>query len=243
MIDRTNVGISPLLSTPMTTQFVSTPGIQTGFTTAPLTQPLTYTTGSIPLVNQTFSTTPVLDQGLALQQPTTILPETTTLLPDAGLAASYVPQTTLPDQALTSFIPTAGAASLVQTPEAQALSLATPGVQPVVTPGVQSVVTPALQSVVTQPVASLAVPGATLPVAGVEGAIPPPLPSPEIVSTNPLAQTTGAYTTSSASIGLVPPTVPQGQAIGPIMDEDFQRGRPIYDEFNEDRYRGFRLGR
>ena len=30
--------------------------------------------------------------------------------------------------------------------------------------------------------------------------------------------------------------------IAPIMDEDFQRGRPIYDEFNEDRYRNFKFG-
>ena len=30
--------------------------------------------------------------------------------------------------------------------------------------------------------------------------------------------------------------------VAPIMDEDFQRGRPIYDEFNEDRYRNFRFG-
>ena len=59
--------------------------------------------------------------------------------------------------------------------------------------------------------------------------------------------TQGAQTAAATSI--VPnvvvsqvPAVPQvaPQSIGPIMDEDFQRGRPIYDEFSEDRYRGFR---
>ena len=264
MIDRTNVGISPLLSTPVTTQLVGTPGVETAFTTDAfslpttfatdafaqpttfttdaisqpttfttdaLTQPVTYTTdafslpttftaGSVPLVGQAFPTTPVLDQGLALQQPVTMLPETTTVLPDVGLVA---PPT---DQALTQFVPdVTGAASLVPTPEAQALTLATPG----------------LQSVVTPPTASLVIPGSTLPV-GVEGATLPPVTTPEFVSTNPLAQTTGAYSTASASAGLVPPPIPQNQHVGPIMDEDFQRGRPIYDEFREDRYRGFRLG-
>ena len=37
------------------------------------------------------------------------------------------------------------------------------------------------------------------------------------------------------------PQVPTAAA--PIMDEDFQRGRPIYDEFNEDRYRNFKFGK
>ena len=35
---------------------------------------------------------------------------------------------------------------------------------------------------------------------------------------------------------------PPAQPVAPIMDEDFQRGRPIYDEFNEDRYRNFKFG-
>ena len=55
----------------------------------------------------------------------------------------------------------------------------------------------------------------------------------------------------SANTSVVPnvvmsqvPAVQQAapQSIGPIMDEDFQRGRPIYDEFNEDRYRNFKFG-
>ena len=62
-------------------------------------------------------------------------------------------------------------------------------------------------------------------------------------------QTTAPQTSLQASI--VPNVVlsqqqqapPQAQpaTTAPVMDEDFQRGRPIYDEFSEDRYRGFRL--
>ena len=78
----------------------------------------------------------------------------------------------------------------------------------------------------------------TLPVAGsyttttLGGTpVPPPLPS------------TGTFTTTTLGGTPVPPPGPQNGPIGPIMDEDFQRGRPIYDEFSEDRYRGFRFGR
>ena len=279
MIDRTNVGISPLLSAPMES-YVTTPGLTTDVFAQPATlttdafaQPLTYTTdafatpttfttGSLPLI----STTPVLDQGLTLPATTTtLLPDTTsalittTPLPDVGLGTSFVPATTLPDQALTSFIPdVTGVSPLVQTPEVIAATPAVPTVvaPSVVAPTLPSVVTPpvvsptaslavpgALPSVVTPPAASLVVPGAGLTVGGVEGSALPSLASPELVSPNPLAQTTGAYSTSSTVGGMVPPPVPQNQPIGPIMDEDFQRGRPIYDELAEDRYRGFRLGR
>ena len=133
---------------------------------------------------------------------------------------------------------------------------------------------------------------------GTAGSALPPLTSPEIISQNPLAQTTGSYIASNtglepygvsqptgygtATMGTpvvemppvtqvtqvteiptpvavpepipvptpvpvpapvpVPPRVPATPPAAPIMDEDFQRGRPIYDEFSEDRYRGFRFG-
>ena len=261
MMDATNVGISPLMSTPMTTQYLGTTDVQTGFTTDAFAQPLTFGTGSLPVMSAAYTTTPVLDQGF-------VMPQSTTVIPDAGLGTSFVPQTTLPDQALTSFVPDlTGAASIVPTPDVQTLPLATPPVTSVVQPPVASVVAPTVTSVVQPPVASVvpstvpslisppavssvAVPGAGLPVGGLEGSALPPITSPEIVSANPLAQTTGAYATSStgayataSTAGLIPPSPQQNQPVGPIMDEDFQRGRPVYDELNEDRYRGFRMGR
>ena len=282
MIDRTSVGISPLLSAPMES-YVTTPGL----TTDVFAQPASLATGTFA---QPFSVatdpyaqpiplTPILDQGLALPPTTTsILPDATgtlmapSLLPDAGLGASFVPATTLPDPSL-SFIPdVTGVSPLVQSPDlltqAAVPSVVAPSVVaptlPSVVPSVAtpSVVAPALPSVVPSvatpsvvaptlppvaasvvpPTSSLSVPGVGLPVAGVEGSALPSLASPELVSPNPLAQATGSYATSSAG-GMVPPPVPQNQPVGPIMDEDFQRGRPIYDELAEDRYRGFRFGR
>ena len=62
------------------------------------------------------------------------------------------------------------------------------------------------------------------------------------------AQTTAPQTSLQASIvpnvvlSQQPQAPPQPATTAPVMDEDFQRGRPIYDEFSEDRYRGFRLG-
>jgi len=55
---------------------------------------------------------------------------------------------------------------------------------------------------------------------------------------------------ASTTASIVPNVIYSQQAtqpatnppIAPIMDEDFQRGRPIYDEFNEDRYRNFKFG-
>ena len=243
-MDATNVGISPLMSTPMTTQYLGTTDVQTGFTTDAFAQPLTFGTGSLPVMSAAYSTTPVLDQGF-------VMPQATTVIPDAGLGTSFVPQTTLPDQALTSFVPDlTGAASIVPTPDVQTLPLATPPVTSVVQPPVASVVPSTVPSLISPPVvSSVAVPGVGLPVGGLEGSALPPITSPEIVSANPLAQTTGSYATSStgayataSTAGLIPPPQ-QNQPVGPIMDEDFQRGRPVYDELNEDRYRGFRMGR
>ena len=82
---------------------------------------------------------------------------------------------------------------------------------------------------------------------------------PDTTNVVPTTTTTSAYPVSTytqgaqtaAATSIVPnvvvsqvPAVPQvaPQSIGPIMDEDFQRGRPIYDEFNEDRYKNFKFG-
>ena len=232
MIDRTSVGISPLLSTPVTSTFVSTPEVIPGA--------VTYGTSTFP-----GATTQVLDSGLALPgTTTTLLPDattsylpeaTTTLLPDA--TTSYLPATTtlLPD-ATTSYL--TGATPLVTdaTPLAtdafvpqiglpdQALTSIVPDVVPTVvpTPEVSSVLPTAVPSVVT----------------------PPPVTSTVVSSfVDPNTSIVPAPVLGAAAATPVPPPVPQNPPIGPIMDEDFQRGRPIYDEFSEDRYRGFRLGR
>lgn len=249
MIDRTSVGISPLLSTPMTT-YVSSPEVQAA---SYLPGAVTYSTASVPAV-----TTQVLDQGYTLPATTTLLPDattsylpqatTTTLLPDA--TTSYLPQATttlLPDattslipQTTTTLLPDAGFTSFapqVAVPDQALTSFvqeATPTVIP--TADVQGVsvlpttpITTAVPSVVTPPpatstiVSSFVDPNTSL------------VPQPVLEA--------GGYATTTAGGTPVPPPVPQNGPLGPIMDEDFQRGRPIYDEFSEDRYRGFRFGR
>ena len=152
MIDRTNVGISPLMSTPITTSFVSSTPIQT---TQVIPQTATFTQ------EYPASIYGVASQGIAIPQTQDAL-------------TSFAPQITTPDQAITSFAPEAT----------------------------------------------------------------------NVVTTQ---QTIGAPQTSMTT-SVVPNVVlnqqPQApaQPIAPIMDEDFQRGRPIYDEFNEDRYRNFKFG-
>ena len=257
MIDRTNIGISPLMSTPMTTSYITSPGVDTtSYMTGAITQPIEYvqTSAATP---QTFTTTQVVDQGFALPETTTYLPDatsslipqttTTTILPDAGITTSFAPQTTLPDQALTSFIPDV-TPSYLPTTDIQPISvMPDAGLQTALTTPTVSIQSPEIVSSTPlvqaagsyttttlggTPVAS------SLPVAGsyttttLGGTpVPPPLPS------------TGTFTTTTLGGTPVPPPGPQNGPIGPIMDEDFQRGRPIYDEFSEDRYRGFRFGR
>ena len=182
MIDRTNIGISPLMSTPMTTSYITSPGVDTtSYMTGAITQPIEYvqTSAATP---QTFTTTQVVDQGFALPETTTYLPDatsslipqttTTTILPDAGIATSFAPQTTLPDQALTSFIPDV-------TPS----YLPTTDIQPI------SVMPDAgLQTALTTPTVSIQ--------------------SPEIVSSTPLVQAAGSYTTTTLGGTPVASTLP-----------------------------------
>ena len=164
MLGRTNVGITPLMSTPMTTSFVSTPQFQTMPATA------SYTQEAYPTTSYGAK---VVDQGLTI-------PQTTTYTTQDSLT-SFAPQIATPDQALTSFVP--DTTNIVTTP-----------VQ-----GVQTVVS-APQTSVTASVV------------------------PNVIYNQQTAQPTPS------------------QPVSPIMDEDFQRGRPIYDEFNEDRYRNFKFG-
>ena len=149
MIDRTNVGISPLMSTPMTTSYISSAPIQNNPQATTFTQEYPTTTYG------------VASQGITVPQTQDVL-------------NSFAPQITTPDQTVTSIVPD----------------------------------------------------------------------TTNIVTTQ---QTISAPQTS-ATTSVVPnvilnqqPTV-RAQPVAPIMDEDFQRGRPIYDEFNEDRYRNFKFG-
>ena len=224
-MDVTNVGISPYVTSPVT---VDTAAYTTGVDTT------AYTTGVDP-----YGTGVVYDQGLAVPG------ATTTVVQDAGLGLT----TTYADPYATAYTTT----DPYTTYQTDPLLLAS----------------------------------------GTAGSALPPVTSPEIVSQNPLAQTTGSYIASNtgleaygtsqptgygtATLGTpvtevapvtqvtqvteaiptpvsvatpvpvaqpvpVAPPVPATPPVGPIMDEDFQRGRPIYDEFSEDRYRGFRFG-
>jgi hypothetical protein len=233
MIDRTSVGITPLLSTPVTTSYV-TPSVQTtSFVPAAVTQPVAFAQTSVPVTTTTY-TTSVVDQGL------TVPAATTSYVPDPGFGVSVVPQTTLPDQTFTTVIPDA-TPTYVPTPDVQTVSVVPDaGLQTIqsqvpVATTVDTTLTPEI-------VSSVPVPQTTYATTTVGGT---PLPQTTYSTTTaggtPLPQTT--YTTTTAGGTPVPPPAPQNAPLGPIMDEDFQRGRPIYDTFSEDRYRGFRFGR
>ena len=239
MIDATNVGISPLMTTPMTTSYVTTPGVETTTYLPGVQDASSYTTGAqvvtgVPttigtqVVDPNLYGTQVIDQGLVGTQ---------VVDPNLALVGTTTPSVT--DTTLMQ----------VPSPDLQ-------GVQYITDPGTQ-----VITSVVNQPVVDPLLVSST---GGLTGSMLPPVTSPELVSANPLAQTTGSYVSSTpiassitqptgygtSTMGgtqIMPPPMqqvtPAPQApIGPIMDEDFQRGRPIYDEFSEDRYRGFRLG-
>ena len=95
MLDRTNVGISPLMSTPMTTSYVSSvPVATTTYQTVP--QTTTFTQEAYPT---TSYGTQIVNQGLTI-------PQTTTYTTQDPLT-SFVPEITTPDQALTSIVPDA----------------------------------------------------------------------------------------------------------------------------------------
>ena len=89
MIDRTNVGLSPLISTPVTTSFV-TP-VQTTLQTVPQTASF---------VQEAY---PATTYGTQVVGQTVTVPQTTSLTQDA--LTSFAPQITNPDTALSAFIP------------------------------------------------------------------------------------------------------------------------------------------
>ena len=215
MMDATNVGISPLMTTPMTSYATTTPVETTAFS-----QPMIYGQTSIPA---TTSFQPqVIPQGFALPTTTTAIPEatasyftqpmttTTNIVPEA--MTSFVPQTTLPDPTISaSFIPTdIQNIPVLPDPNAQTLISSTP----------VAVSTP-------------------------ETILPPP--TTEIVQ--PTSVTTMTQSTpvpvpyASTTVGQTLPPTPSNLTNGPIMDEDFQRGRPIYDVVNEEKYKRFKFGR
>jgi len=172
MLDRTNIGISPLMSTPMTTSYVSSVPAQTVFQTVP--QTTTFTQEAYPTTSYGAQ---VIDQGTTIPQTTTY---TTTSFNQDPLA-TFTPEIATPDQTMTTFDTT----NVIST---------------------------------------------------------------QVPSTQTFQAVTAPQTSTTTSI--VPNVIinqqtqvqPTPPSVAPIMDEDFQRGRPIYDEFNEDRYRGFRFG-
>ena len=172
MIDRTNVGLSPLISTPVTTSYISSAPVQTTYQTIP--QTASYVQEAYPTTSYGAQ---VIDQGVTIPQTTTY----TGVTQDAF--TSFAPQITTPDQVMSSFVP--------QT-------------------------TAPVQEVSPYPVTS--------------------------VSTAP--QTTMTTSVVPNVILTQPQTAQQAPpSAAPILDEDFQRGRPIYDEFSEDRYRNFKFGK
>ena len=269
MIDATNVGISPLMTTPMTTSYVTTPGVETTTYLPGVQDASSYTTGAqvvtgVPttigtqvvdpnlygtqVIDQGLVGTQVIDQGLVGTQ--VVDPNLYgTQVIDQGLVGTQVVDPNLALVGTTTPLVTDTTLMQVPSPDLQ-------GVQYITDPGTQ-----VITSVVNQPVVDPLLVSST---GGLTGSMLPPVTSPELVSANPLAQTTGSYVSSTpiassitqptgygtSTMGgtqIMPPPMqqvtPAPQApIGPIMDEDFQRGRPIYDEFSEDRYRGFRLG-
>ena len=174
MIDRTNVGISPLMSTPITTPYFSTSGVEATSIIPGVQDTTSYVTGAQTLISPTIQTTnPVLSTA-------------------GGLTGSMLPPVTSPE-------------FIANNPLAQ-----TTGIYVASTMDVNPL-SPSLSQPTGYGTATM---GATL--------LPPPI--------------------SQTPTVIQAPPAPQAP-LGPIMDEDFQRGRPIYDEFTEDRYRGFRLGR
>ena len=223
MMDATSVGISPLISSPyVTTQATTMIPDQTAYMQVGSVMPTTYevpattyTTGSIPAY--TTGSVPVFQDASAYQVTGMEAPDVTySTQPDATV--SYIP-----DAGITSFAPqiagpdqvlTSFAQEVVPTTDVQTYSVVPDaGLQSVV-PSVPVEVSSVVPSVVVPDTSALAVPAEASVVA-------PPMvtPPPEM-----------------------PAQVPPPQNARLIADEDFERGRPIYDEFSEDRYRGFRFG-
>jgi hypothetical protein len=222
MIDATNVGISPLMTAPVTTSYVTTPAVDT---TAYTTGVQTYTTG--------------FDQGL------TVPGTTTTYVQDAGLGL----QTTYADPYMTS-VATPGVQTVTTLPDTTVytdpllLASGAPGsaLPPVTSPEIVS------ESPLAQTTGSYVASSTGLDAYGLSqqtgygtATMGTPVTTTTVATSTPVA-VPAVPVPEPTPIVPPPAPAPQNPPVGPIMDEDFQRGRPIYDEFSEDRYRGFRFG-
>ena len=251
MMDATSVGISPLMSSPYATTQATTvipdqTFMQVG-SVMPSTYEIpatTYTTGSIPAATYSTGSIPVATYSTgsipAATYSTGSVPATTTYttgsfpaFQDAtayqvqGFEAPDVTYSTQPDST-TSYIPDAGITSFapqIAGPD-QVLTSFAPEVVPTTDIQTYSVVPDAtLQTVTTS---------APVEVSSV-------VPSVVVPDTSALAVPAETTTVVPPPVEMPPQLPPQPQA-RLIADEDFERGRPIYDEFSQDRYRGFRFG-
>ena len=245
MMDATSVGISPYMSSPyVTTQETTMIPDQTAYT-MPTTYDIpttTYTTGSIPATTYTTGSIPAATYTTGSVPATTYTTGSVPVFQDTtayqipgmvqGLEAQDVTYSTQPD-AITSYIPDAGITSFapqIAGPD-QVITSLTPEVIPTTDVQTYSVVPDAgLQSVV---------PSVPVEVSSV-------VPSVVVPDTSALAVPAQTSTLVSTPMVTPPPEMPPQVPAQPntrlIADEDFERGRPIYDEFSEDRYRGFRFG-
>ena len=245
MMDATSVGISPYMSSPyVTTQATTMIPDQTTYTQVGSVMPTTYevpattyTTGSIPATTYTTGSIPAATYTTGSVPATTYTTGSVPVFQDTtayqipgmvqGLEAQDVTYSTQPD-AITSYIPDAGITSFapqIAGPD-QVITSLTPEVIPTTDVQTYSVVPDAgLQSVV---------PSVPVEVSSV-------VPSVVVPDTSALAVPTEVPTVVTPPPE-VPPQVPPQPTARLIADEDFERGRPIYDEFSQDRYRGFRFG-
>ena len=249
MIDATSVGISPLMSTPMTT-YVDTTGVpttsilpadQTFMNVQSVMPTTTYTTDAISAFPDTTAYQ-TFDQGFAVPQTTFTTEPVTTFAADPLTTFATEPVTTIAADPLTTFstqpVTTFAADTTTLLPETAMTSFV-----PETTLPDQALASFAPTDIVTTPTYSV------IPDAGVQSVVAStPVELSSVVPSVVVPEVPAASSIVSTPSVISPPTtsvVPQVQSstTGPILDEDFQRGRPIYDEFSEDRYRGFKFGR
>lgn len=247
MIDRTNIGITSSNSNQKESSFIAPKTVET-------TNFISGAIESNPTQAEPFSA-PIIEQRYSFPQTTTtILPEaipsyptiTQNILPATNFSTTVIPQLTLPEQTFTSYIPPI-TTSFMPTTEAQTITVDT-GIQAL--SAMHNTGIPGLSVLPEEGIPTMTV----VPDASVQSIITPtpnvPAPSPlnvvsyidtqgtalpphfqKNISSNPLGQN------SIKNNGItVPPPIPQNGPMAPVMDEDFQRSRPIYDEINQIRY-------
>ena len=220
MIDRTNVSVAPLMTG---TSYIATTGVPS-VSLLPI-QPQIATTIPTTASIQVIPTTTTYQQYVPTTtnyttNTNTFVDTTTTDFNIPQETTSYVdtqflPETTVPDQTVTEYLPDA-----FQTTDVQEYQTTTNTPQYIES-------TPEIIET-----------------------------TPEIIDTTPITteipQTTSYVEVPTQVVTDVQPQVqvqpqpqpqPQQSQVNPILDEDFQRGRPIYDEISEDRYRNFKFGR